>query len=128
MFGEDLRRDFLWKLCRTMRNLRHKVRGEKVTIVLCVRSFLAYAMAKLDYIGTGVFIYDRVLEPLETEVRAFYRAAYGTGPWCRNKFLTLPVQYGGAGAPDLRVRMTVKLAEAYVQSSHSRNLLSKAAV
>ena len=50
LFGEDVRRDFLWKLYRTTRNLRHKVRGEKVPIALCVRSFLAYAMAKLDYI------------------------------------------------------------------------------
>ena len=38
-----LTKGFQWKLCRTVMNLKHRVRREGISVVLCFRSYSAYA-------------------------------------------------------------------------------------
>ena len=73
--------------------------------MLSLRSYVVYALSKLDYVGAGVRMSKKFLNPLELATRSYYRGAMGLGPWGRNKFLTLPMALGGPGAPDLSLCM-----------------------
>ena len=102
--------------------------AEGANVALSLRSYVAYALSKIDYVGAGVWINDRALEQLDKATRAYYQAAMGLGPWARNKYLNLPLSKGGPGAPDLRLRLDLCLAQTYAQATYSRNELARLAV
>ena len=90
LFGDQLPREHFWKLVKVIKSLKARVMAEGANVMLSLRSYVAYALSKLDSVGAGVQIGERTLEPVEKATRAYYRAAMGLGPWVRKKYLTLP--------------------------------------
>ena len=101
--------------------MTHRLTGRysdlSINIILACRAFQAYVLSKIDYVGTGVYLREEVLEPVAAATRRYFRKIYGLPPWSRNTYVQLPVELGGAGAPDLAVRQHIKLFQSYMQAS-----------
>ena len=92
--------------------------------LLMVRSFVAFALSRWDFVFSGVLAPPDWHRDLPVYAHKAYRAAYAIPPWRCNAFLRLPLHAGDVGCPFLPLRNLSLLAMTYLHASVSRNPLS----
>ena len=94
--------------------------------LLMVRSFVAFALSRWEFVFSGVLAPPDWHHDLQVYAHKAYRAAFALPPWTCNAFLHLPLHAGGVGCPSLPLRNLSLLAMTYLHASVSRNPLSRA--
>ena len=91
-------------LLGTFHSIYHSVRDKHMTPLLTVRSFVAFALSRWDYVFEGALADQNWLQDLQVYANRAFRTAYALPPWTANVFLHLPLNAGGAGYPSLPLR------------------------
>ena len=112
-------------LLRTFRSVYHSTRDKPMSPLLMVRSFVAFALSRWDFVFSGVLAPPDWHHDLQVYAHKAYRAAFTLPPWTCNAFLHLPLHAGGVGCPSLPLRNLSLLAMTYLHASVSRNPLSR---
>ena len=118
--------DKLSDLLRTFRSVYHSTRDKPMSPLLMVRSFVAFALSRWDFVYSGVLAPPGLHHDLQVYAHKAYRAAFGLPPWTCNAFLHVPLRAGGVGCPPLPLRNLSLLAMTYLHASVSPNPLSRA--
>ena len=118
--------DKLSDLLRTFRSVYHSTRDKPMSPLLMVRSFVAFALSRWDFVFSGVLAPPSWHHDLQVYAHKAYRAAFALPPWTCNAFLHLPLHVGGVGCPSLPLRNLSLLAMTYLHASVSCNPLSRA--
>ena len=118
--------DKLSDLLRTFRSVYHSTRDKPMSPLLMVRSFVAFALSRWDFVFSGVLAPPSWHRDLQVYGHKAYRAAFALPPWSCNAFLHLPLHAGGVRCPSLPLRNLSLLAMTYLHASVSRNPLSRA--
>ena len=113
-------------LLATFRSVYHSMSDKHMAPLLMVRSFVAFALSRWDYVFAGVLADQNWLQDLQVHANRAFRAAYALPPWTANVFLRLALSASGAGCPSLPLRNVSLLCRTYLQASVSRNPLSRA--
>ena len=104
----------------------HSTRDKPMSPLLMVRSFVAFALSRWDFIFCGVLAPPDRHHDLRVYARKAYRAAFALPPWTCNVFLHLPLHASGVGCPSRPLRNLSLLAMTYLHASVSHNPLSRA--
>ena len=112
-------------LLRAFRSVYHSTRDKPMSPLLMVRSFVAFALSRWDFVFSGVLAPPSWHHDLQVYAHKAYRAAFALPPWTCNAFLHLPLHAGGVGCPSLPLRNLSLLAMTYLHASVSRNPLSR---
>ena len=118
--------DKLSDLLHTFRSVYHSTRDKPMSPLFMVRSFVAFALSRWDFVFSGVLAPPDWHHDLQVYAHKAYRAAFALPPWTGNAFLHLPLHAGGVGCPSLPLRNLSLLAMTYLHASVSRNPLSRA--
>ena len=113
-------------LLATFRTVYHSVRDTAVSPLLAVRSFVAFALSRWDYVFSAVLALPEWHKDLQVYAHKAYRAAFALPPWTCSTFLHLPLHAGGVNCPHLPTRNISLLFQTYLLASLSRNPLSRA--
>ena len=112
-------------LCK-FRSVYHSTCDKPMSPLLMVRSFVAFALSRWDFVFSGVLAPPSWHHDLQVYAHKAYRAAFALPPWSCSAFLHLPLHAGGVGCPSLPLRNLGLLAMTYLHASVSRNPLSRA--
>ena len=113
-------------LLATFRTFYHSVRDTAVSPLLAVRSFVAFALSRWDYVFSAVLALPEWHRDLQVYAHRAYRAAFALPPWTCSTFLHPPLHAGGVNCPHLPTRNLSLLFQTYLLASLSRNPLSRA--
>ena len=112
-------------LLATFRTVYHWVRDTAVSPLLAVRSFVAFALSRWDYVFSAVLALPEWHKDLQVYAHKAYRAAFALPLWTCSTFLHLLLHAGGVNCPDLPTRNISLLFQTYLLASLNRNPLSR---
>ena len=128
MFHQVPPLDEFHKLRRSFRSLRSRISAVPASVLLSLRSVFAFAVSKVNYISSGVYVTPSQYEPMANEFRHTFRSILGLPKWTGVEFYAMPLAGGGFGRPSSPLRSHLQLLKTYRQASYCRNSLTRRAV